>query len=122
MNIEEVREYCLAKPGTSEHFPFDEVTLVIKVLDKMFALLPLDSPEWLTLKCDPERAIDLRDQYADILPAFHFNKKYWNQHRFEHLPDSLVQQLIDHSYEEVVKKMPQKTQRLLSTLSNDNTP
>lgn len=117
MNIEQVRQYCLEKVGASEHFPFDEVTLVFKVMDKMFALLPLDSPEWLTLKCDPERAIELRDAYTDIQPAYHFNKKYWNQHRFEHLPEQLVKTLIDHSYSEVVRKMPRKTQAQLAALA-----
>jgi predicted DNA-binding protein (MmcQ/YjbR family) len=79
MNIEELREYCLNLKGTTEEFPFDEVTLVLKVQGKMFALIPLDNPETqIALKCDPERAITLREEYESIVPAWHFNKKHWN--------------------------------------------
>lgn len=121
MNIEEVRAYCLQKQGVTEQFPFNESTLVFKVLDKMFALLPLDNPEWLSLKCQPDRTIELRDKYSNIQPAYHLNKKYWNQLRFEHLPRTLVQELIDHSYTEVVQKIPKKAQRQLTTFDSDTT-
>lgn len=114
MDIESIRQYCLSKPGASEGFPFDEETLVFKVLDKMFAVIGLDNPEWLTLKCEPERAIDLREQYSDIQPAYHFNKHHWNQLRIAALDTQLVRQLIDHSYEEVVRKMPKRQQALLA--------
>jgi predicted DNA-binding protein (MmcQ/YjbR family) len=75
MNIEEIREYCLAKPGVTEGFPFDEVTLVFKVMNKMYALVgPERLPLFINLKCDPERAIELREQHEDIQPGYHMNK------------------------------------------------
>lgn len=110
MNIEELREYCLSKKGATECFPFDEVTLVFKVMGKMFALIPLDEPELqVALKCDPEKALQLREEYSSISPAFHFNKKYWNSVRINPtLSSSLLEELINHSYEEVVAKLPRK--------------
>jgi len=75
MNSEEIREYCLAKPGVTEGFPFDEQTLVFKVMNKMYALVGLERvPLFINLKCDPERAIELREQYEDIQPGYHMNK------------------------------------------------
>jgi predicted DNA-binding protein (MmcQ/YjbR family) len=75
MNIEEIRDYCLAKPGVTEGFPFDEVTLVFKVMNKMFALVGLEKvPPFINLKCDQERAVELREQYEDIRPGWHMNK------------------------------------------------
>ena len=79
MDIETLREYCLTFADVEETFPFDDVSLVFKVKGKMFLLLPLDAPEWVSMKCDPERAIDLRERYAGVAPAWHFNKKHWNQ-------------------------------------------
>ena len=79
MNYEDLRDYCLSLKGVTEHFPFDEFSLVMKVQGKMFALLPLDNPETqITLKCDPERAIQLRDEFPPITSAYHFNKKHCN--------------------------------------------
>ena len=97
MNVETIREYCLSKKGVTESFPFDDVSLVMKVLDKMFALIDLEGANSISLKCDPERAIELREHYAGIEGAYHFNKKYWNG-----------VYLVDHSYEEVIKKFTKK--------------
>ena len=109
MNIEQAREYCLTKPGAEECFPFDEYNLVVKVAGKMFALIPLDSSPQIALKCNPEKALELRDRYQGIEGAYHFNKKYWNTVRFDSdVPDSLVRELIDHSWDEVVAKLPRK--------------
>lgn len=109
MNIEEIREYCISRKATTEEFPFDETTLVFKVMGKMFACIDIDNPEWLDLKCDPEYALELRERYMGIEGAFHFNKKYWNQVATEgDVPDHLIRQLIDHSYDEVVKKFTRK--------------
>lgn len=105
MDIESIRSYCLLKDMVSEEFPFDDTTLVFKVAGKMFACLPLDKPDMLTLKCDADYAIELRDRYSAIEPAWHFNKKYWNQHHISALDDKLLMSLIDHSYAEVVKKL-----------------
>lgn len=110
MNIESARDYCLSKKGTTESFPFDEYSLVIKVMDKMFALIDLECADKIALKCDPEYAIVLREKYNGVEGAFHFNKKYWNQVFFEQdVNDILLKQLIDHSYNEVVKKFTKKT-------------
>lgn len=108
MNIEEARLYCLSRQGATEDFPFDEDTLVFRVENKIFACVSLLNTKWFCLKCEPERAIALRDAYSAISPAWHWNKKYWNQLDIELLPDALVCELIDHSYDEVLKKLPKK--------------
>lgn len=109
MNIESAREYCLSKKGTTESFPFDEYSLVIKVMDKMFALIDLENADKIALKCAPEYAIELRERYHAITGAYHFNKKYWNQVYFEQdVNDKLLKQLIDHSVDEVIKKFTKK--------------
>ncbi|MCK5135344.1 MAG: MmcQ/YjbR family DNA-binding protein [Bacteroidales bacterium] len=112
MNIEEIREYCLGIPGVTEGFPFDETTLVFKVMNKMFALTGLDGdPPFVNLKCDPERAIELRSQYKDIMAGWHMNKQQWNSVYFTGgIPASLIRELFDHSYELVVEGL-KKTDR-----------
>jgi predicted DNA-binding protein (MmcQ/YjbR family) len=109
MNVEEVRQICIAKKGVTEGFPFDEVTLVIKVGGKIFALLSLDRDPSVNLKCDPEKAIDLRERYDDIIPGYHMNKKHWNTVMLErNLQDSLIVEMINHSYELVLASLPRK--------------
>lgn len=109
MNIESVRDYCLSLPMATEDFPFDETTLVFRVLGKIFAMVDLDDTEWFVLKCDPDYALELRDRHTEIAPAYHMNKKHWNQlNLFGMLPDELVQSLIRHSYNLVVSKLPRK--------------
>lgn len=104
MNIEEIRDYCLAKPAVTEGFPFNESTLVFKVMNKMFALTGLDGdPPYVNLKCDPDRAIELRQRYGSVLPGYHMNKQQWNSVYFSgSIPAELVMELIDHSYDLVV--------------------
>ena len=114
MDIEEIREYCLQKPYSTEEFPFDETTLVFKIAGKMFACMPLEKSDMLILKCDAEYAIELRDRYSAIVPAWHFNKKYWNQLLIPALDDTLIKELIDHSYAEVVKKLTRKVRTELN--------
>jgi len=118
MNIEELREYCLSLKGTTEHFPFDDVTLVMKVQDKMFALIPLDNPETqISLKCDPERAIALREEYSAIVPAWHFNKKHWNTVIIDHsISQEFLCELIRHSYDLVVAKLPKNLKEELEKM------
>lgn len=110
MNIEDIRTYCLSKMETSEDFPFDETTLVFRVCNKIFAMIDLENTEWLALKCNPEYAIELRDKYAGICPAYHMNKKHWNNLNIQDhtICDKLVYRLIDHSYDEVVKTLPKR--------------
>ncbi|KAA6350076.1 hypothetical protein EZS27_002540 [termite gut metagenome] len=109
MNVESAGDYCLQKKGTEASFPFDDDSLVIKVMGKMFALIDLESANKIALKADPERAVELREQYNGINEAYHFNRKYWNSVSFnEDVDDKLIKQLIDHSYEEVLKKFTKK--------------
>lgn len=116
MNVEELREYCLSKKGTSECFPFDEETLVFKVLDKMFALCGLEKAEFVNLKCDPDWAIELREEYPQITGGYHMSKKYWNTVKISELSNDLMIKLIDHSYDKVVEKMTKKNRLLLEQI------
>ncbi len=114
MNIESIREYCLSKKEASEGFPFDESTLVFKVFDKMFALMDLDSDLSINLKCDPVKAMELREKYPAVTPGYHMNKKYWNTVMIDgSVSDSLLKEWIDHSYDEVIKKLPKAKQKQL---------
>jgi len=110
MNIEQFREYCISKNEVTEEFPFNETTLVFKVLGKMFALAGLEHhPPTVNLKCDPERAIALREEYdGRIISGFHMNKKHWNTIEILSMPRGLLKELIDHSYNLVVQGMPKK--------------
>jgi len=119
MNIEQIREYCLNKNKATEDFPFDENTLVFKVLGKMFALFPLDKWEKgeasVMLKCDPERTIELREQYKSIYAGPYVSNKHWNTvdvYKGELNPQFILE-LIDHSYEMVVKGMTKKMREQL---------
>jgi predicted DNA-binding protein (MmcQ/YjbR family) len=94
----------------TEEFPFDANTLVFKVMDKMFALTDVDNFESINLKCDPERAIQLRDEYEAVQPGYHMNKKHWNTVLMDgRVGDKLIKEWIDHSYELVVQSLPRKT-------------
>jgi predicted DNA-binding protein (MmcQ/YjbR family) len=115
MNLETFYEYCLSKKGVTEHFPFDEETLVFKVGGKMFALSSLN--EWekgnpsVNLKCNPEYAEELRAEYEDIKPGWHMSKIHWNTVEINReVSDSLINELIDHSYELVFKSLTKKMQ------------
>ncbi len=117
MNIEEFRDFCLAFPGVTEGFPFGEDTLVFKVMGKMFAITGVDDFEFINLKCDPERATILREQYEEIKPGWHMNKAHWNSvYPDGTLEDELVKELITHSYELIVDSLPKKKKEELKTL------
>jgi len=106
MNIEEFREYCLKKNSVTESFPFDETTLVFKVAGKMFALTDTHDDFSINLKCDPEKAIELRERYPAVIPGYHMNKKHWNTINVEgSIPDELLYQWIDDSYFLIVEKL-----------------
>ncbi len=118
MNIEDFYNYCLSKKGVTEHFPFDEDTLVFKVGGKMFALTSLQKWEQgdhsVNLKCDPSYALELRAQYEAIQPGYHMNKIHWNTVHFnKDLSDKMICELIDHSYELIVKSLPKKEREQL---------
>ena len=117
MNIEELREYCLSKKGTTEDFPFDETTLVFKVMGKMFALTDIESELSVNLKCDPDKAIELREQYACILPGYHMSKVHWNTVRIDgSVSDQHIKGWIDDSYDLVVSKLTKKQKAELEKL------
>ena len=114
MNIESLREYCLSKKSTTESFPFDEDTLAFKVMGKMFCLITLSEPDSINLKCDPEKAVALREKYNCVIPGYHMNKAMWNTVLFDGtVSDKLIFEWIDHSYNEVVKKLPKKDRIIL---------
>ena len=119
MNIEEFRQYCLSKKEVTEDFPFDEQTLVFKVMGKMFALSGLERlPTQVNLKCEPERAIALREQYdGDIIPGYHMSKVHWNTLMLQSLPPKLILELVDHSYELVVSKFTKKLKAEFDSLA-----
>ena len=105
MDIENIRQYCLQKLHTTEEFPFDDVTLVFKVAGKMFACLPLNKPEKLVLKCNADYAVELRDKYSAIEPAWHFNKRHWNAITLNgDLAASFIYRQIYNSYILVINK------------------
>ncbi len=114
MNIEEVREYCLSLKNTIECFPFDEVSLVFKVENKMFLLLPLDAEEpHVSLKCSTDYVEELREHYTAVEPAYHFNKKYWNSIYLDRdMEDEEVKRWIFHSYREVIAKLPKNIREI----------
>lgn len=118
MNVEELRNLCLGKKGVSEEFPFDEHTLVFKVMGKMFALVALERmPPQCNLKCEPEKAVALREEYdGDIIPGYHMSKKHWNTLYLENLPPGLIIELVDHSYNLVVSGLTRKLKDELSSL------
>ncbi len=118
MNIEDCRNYCLSKKGSTESFPFDSQTLVFKVCGKMFALIGLERfPHSLNLKCDPEYALNLRDNYDGVTPGYHMNKKHWNTVLLDSdVADHVICDLIDHSYDLVVSGLPQQEKKYLSSI------
>jgi predicted DNA-binding protein (MmcQ/YjbR family) len=117
VNIEEYRSYCLAKKGVTEEFPFDNETLVFKVTGKMFALTNVSTFASINLKCDPEKAVELRDQYPAVLPGYHMNKKHWNTILLDgSIPSKLLQNWIDESYIRVVNALPKRERASFFTL------
>jgi len=122
MNVEQLRNFCIAKKGVTEHFPFDEVTLVFKVMGKMFLLTNLHNWEKgehkINLKCNPEKAIELREEYEGIIDGYHMSKKHWNTVLLNSsdVSDDLAIELINHSYDLVVKGLTKKHQKELEEL------
>ena len=117
MQADAFREYCLSKAGVSEGSPFGEDHLVFKVGGKMFALLALDEiPPAANLKCDPDRALELRDRYEEVTPGYHMSKKHWNTVQLVgRIPDAEIRQMIDQSYELVVQGLPRAQRERLSS-------
>lgn len=117
MNIEEYRDYCISKKGVTEDFPFDKNTLVFKVMGKMFALTGVDGFEFINLKCDQEKAVELREQFNAVKPGYHMSKKHWNSvYVNQDVPDKLIYQFIDDSYNLIVSSLTKKIQQELTNL------
>ena len=119
MDIEAFREYCLAKKGVEEGFPFDEDTLVFKVMGKMFALTSLSSaPFTVNLKMDADKVPEYRERYDDVQPGWHMNKKMWNTVTFDSgsIPRRELLWMIDHSYNEVVRGLTKKLRNELELM------
>jgi predicted DNA-binding protein (MmcQ/YjbR family) len=108
---ETIREFCLGMKGVTESFPFDEDTLVFKVMGRIFALVSLESRS-INLKCDPEKAIALREEYTAVTPGYHMNKKYWNTIQLDGtVPERLIREWITESYDLVVEGLPGRGRR-----------
>lgn len=119
-NIEELREYCLSKPGVTESFPFDETTLVFKVMGKMFALTHLDGQLTINLKCEPEKAIQLREEYSSVLPGYHMSKTHWNTILLDGILNrQQILKWIDDSYNLVVSGLTQKLKYELKNITDN---
>lgn len=115
MNIEEFRDFCLSLKGVTEDFPFDEEALVFKVMGKMFALTHVDTFESVNLKCDPEKALQLREHYPGVQPGYHMSKKHWNTVLTNgEIPDPLLKQWTRDSYDLVVAGLPKKLRNQLT--------
>ncbi len=111
MDIEKIQKYCLSKKGSTESFPFDETTAVYKVMSKMFCLLNLDIPHSINVKCDPAKAIELREEYNQIKPGYHMNKVHWNTIELQgKATDDEIYSWIDDSYNLIVAKL-KKTEK-----------
>ena len=125
LDIESIRNFCLEKRGVTEELPFNEDSPVYKVIGKIFVIASLTPPYSINLKCDPEKAIELRERYEAVSPGYHMNKTHWNTIDLsENISPKLIKEWIDHSYELVVNRLPKKDKEKLAThdfSSEDNT-
>ena len=116
MDIASVREYCLIKKGATEELPFGPDTLVFKVQGKIFLLMGLNTADSFNVKCDPEEAVRLREEYNEVIPGYHMNKQHWNTVFLNgRLSDVLLKKMIEDSYSLVVKSLPKKLRETLAT-------
>ena len=110
MDIELFRTYCLSLPAVTEDTPFDQSTLAFRVGGKIFILVDIDTFEFINMKCDPERAIELRDKYSGIRPGYHMNNAHWNSvYTNGEVPDQLILDLARHSYDLILGSLPKRT-------------
>ena len=117
MNLEIIREYCLKKKGVTEELPFDEDSPVYKVMGKIFCISSLTPPFTINLKCDPEKAVELREEHEEIQPGYHMNKLHWNTVSLEGtLRNEFILEMIDHSYELVAKGLKKSDKEKLKEL------
>ena len=113
MNIETFRDFCLTLPHTTEDMPFGEDFLVFRIANRIFALINLNRvPMSVSLKCEPERTVELREQYPDkIVAGYHLNKKHWNTVLLESLPEVLIKEMVQHSYDQVLAKYQRRKEK-----------
>jgi predicted DNA-binding protein (MmcQ/YjbR family) len=117
LNIEEIRDYCLARPGVTEDMPFGEDTLVFRVGEKLFLLTSISRGSQFNVKCDPELAVELRERHPEVQPGYHMNKKHWNTvYTDGSLTRKQLCEMIDHSYDLVLKSLPKKLQVEIANL------
>lgn len=120
MNIESFRDYCLTLPEVTDDMPYDDTVVAFRLKGKIFGYLFLDKPWLAVLKCDAAAALDLRDRYAAVEPAYHCNKKYWNQIYFDRdVDDVLLRSMICHAYNEVNLKLPKRDRVAPAELERD---
>ena len=109
MNIEDLCNFCLSLQGTEEGFPFDESTIVFKVKGKLYCLTNIDNFNLVNVKCDPEKAMELREQFEAVIPGYHMNKKHWNSLLMNGtLSASFIKKWVTHSYELIIASLPKK--------------
>lgn len=114
MDIEQIRDYCISKKGVAEEFPFDDTTLVFKVMGKIFALVSLEGDLSVNLKCDPAKAVELRERYPAVQPGYHMNKRHWNTVYIDgSLSRDMITGMIDHSYDMVKGMLSRKLREQL---------
>jgi predicted DNA-binding protein (MmcQ/YjbR family) len=119
LNIEELRDYCLQKPGATEGFPFGEDTLVFKVGGKLFLLTGLNDGDRFNAKCNPELAIELRERHNEVKPGYHMNKTHWNTVYMDgSLSFKQLYEIIDHSYNLIFNSLPKKIQEEIKAGAN----
>jgi len=117
LNLEELRDYCLQKPGATEGLPFGEDTLVFKVGEKIFLLTGIKDGNRFNAKCDPELAVELRERYSEVIPGYHMNKKLWNTIYMDgSLTRKQLHEMIDHSYDLILSSLPKKVQEEIKAL------
>lgn len=117
MNIEEIRNYCMSKKAVAETLPFDNNTLVYKVMNKMFLLTDLEGELSINIKCNPEKAIELREKYPSVKPGYHMNKTHWNTVEIDgSIPDNIIKKWIDDSYNLIIESLPKKTKQIFQNL------
>ncbi len=115
MDIVELREYCLTLPAVEECTPFDEDTLVFKVMGKMFVYAGMADFRWIAVKCDPDLAVELRERHPEVTPGYHSNKRHWNSVKVDgDLTDAFIKEQIRHSYDMVVAGLPRKLKEELA--------
>jgi predicted DNA-binding protein (MmcQ/YjbR family) len=116
LHLEWIRDTCLGFPNVTEDFPFDNTVLVFRIGGKIFALISIIEPNSINLKADPERSGQWRAEFHQVQPGFHMNKKHWNTVYFEGLPEVLIKEMMEHSYQMVFEQLPLKMRKIIRAI------